>query len=311
MSDLSVVRPAEDARGIGRIIELLIWLVILPTAALLAVGILMMVFWQARLNLLFGILVVTLVGCLTTGAVLALVLLRREARLSSLQTDFVSKVSHELRTPLTSIRMFADMLEGENRSQSETRLCVETLQKETARLSERIERLLDWGRMEAGRRVYELQPESIDDVVADSLEAFESITAGQEDAVQTKLQPDLPRVRVDRGAMVDALLNLLVNAFKYSSEPREIKMEATADARNVRISVHDKGVGIPRSEHRRIFQKFYRVDERLSRDCEGSGLGLAIVRHVAQGHGGRIEVESSPGAGSTFTIVLPRCEERP
>ena len=164
--------------------------------------------------------------------------------------------------------------------------------------------------MEAGRRVYELQPGSIDDVVADALEAFESVTAGQEDVVKISIQPDLPRVRVDRGAMVDALLNLLVNAFKYSGEPREIKLEATADTRGVRVSVHDNGVGIPRSEHRRIFQKFYRVDERLSRDLEGSGLGLAIVRHVAQGHGGRIEVESSPGAGSTFTIVLPRVKER-
>jgi len=108
-----LVAGSEDhQRGFQRIVYLLIWLVIVPTALLLGLGILMLVFWQGLLNLLFGILVVTLVGCLVTGGVLALVFLRREANLSRLQIDFVSKVSHELRTPLTSIRMFVEMLQS-------------------------------------------------------------------------------------------------------------------------------------------------------------------------------------------------------
>ena len=111
---------------------------------------------------------------------------------------------------------------------------------------------------------------------------------------------------VDRGALVDAVINLLSNAHKYSSENEKIAVGASADSRTVRISVTDRGVGIPRREHRRIFQKFYRVDERLSRAVEGTGLGLAIVQHVAQAHGGRVEVDSAPGRGSTFTIVVPR-----
>ena len=106
--------------------------------------------------------------------------------------------------------------------------------------------------------------------------------------------------------MVDALVNLLSNAYKYTGDDKEITVRAAADARSVRIRVIDNGVGIPQREHRRIFEKFYRVDDRLSREVEGSGLGLPIVRHVAVAHGGRIEVESKRGIGSMFTIVLPR-----
>jgi two-component system phosphate regulon sensor histidine kinase PhoR len=105
--------------------------------------------------------------------------------------------------------------------------------------------------------------------------------------------------------MADALVNLLANAHKYSPPEAPIRVSASTEGRNLRIAVSDEGVGIPRREHRNIFKKFYRVDERLSSEAEGSGLGLAIVRHVVQGHGGRIEVESEPGMGSTFTIILP------
>lgn len=293
-------------RGFSHIVGLLVWLVILPTAILLALGILMLVFWQSRLNIPFGILVVLLVACLVVGVVLSLVLLRREAKLSRLQLDFVSKVSHELRTPLTSIRMFAEMLQADQaRDPQEMRLCLDVLQRETARLSNRIERLLDWGRMEAGRRTYDCHPESVESVVQEALEAFEITLVGQPQVVHVELQPDLPRVVVDRGAIVDALVNLLVNAYKYTPEGgRQIELRASCDRGKVRIAVADNGIGIPPREHRRIFEKFYRADERLSRQVEGSGLGLAIVRHVAVGHGGQVELRSEPGRGSTFTIVL-------
>jgi two-component system phosphate regulon sensor histidine kinase PhoR len=303
-----LVAGSDDyRRGFRHIVELVVWLVILPTAVLLVLGILMLVFWRSRLNIPFGILVVSLVACLVTGAVLVLVLLRREAKLSRLQLDFVSKVSHELRTPLTSIRMFAEMLQANQaRDQQEMRLCLDVLQRETARLSGRIERLLDWGRMEAGRRTYELRPETVEVIIKEALEAFEIALVGQCHPVRVELQPDLPLVVADRGAMVDALVNLLVNAHKYTpGEEKDIVLRASQVRDKVWIAVSDKGAGIPRREHRRIFEKFYRADERLSRDVGGSGLGLAIVRHVVQGHGGRVELESEPGKGSTFTIVLP------
>jgi len=305
-----LVAGGEDhKRGFRRIVVLLIWLVIVPSASLLALGILMLIFWRVpELNLVFGILVLALVGCLATGTVLSLVFLRREAKLSKLQTDFVSKVSHELRTPLTSIRMFAEMLQTTD-DPEQVRLCHDVLQRETARLSERIERLLDWGRMEAGRRVYHRRPTDVQTIVDKALAAFDTATIGRSQEVGVTLAPDLPQLLADDEALVDALVNLLSNAYKYTGDDKEITLGASADARHLRLWVSDNGPGIPRREQRRIFQKFYRMDDRLARDVEGSGLGLAIVRHVAHAHGGRIDVDSEDGGGSTFTIVLPTPRE--
>jgi two-component system phosphate regulon sensor histidine kinase PhoR len=293
--------------GFSRIVLSLVWLIITPSVILLVLGILMLVFNKANLNILFGILVVTLVALLATGTVLALVFVNREANLSKLQSDFVSKVSHELRTPLTSIRMFVETLQLKRvSSPQEVDACLDVLNRETARLTERIERLLDWGRMESGKRVYESKPERVEDIVAGALEAFDSSHVGRREEVKTELAKDIPPILVDRGALIDALVNLLSNAYKYSRERGKIRLMARADDKHVRLSVHDAGIGIARREHRRIFDKFYRSNELLSSDVEGSGLGLAIVRHVVHAHGGRVELESEVGKGSTFTIVLPR-----
>jgi two-component system phosphate regulon sensor histidine kinase PhoR len=304
-----LIHGAEDhQRGFRRIVVLLITLVIVPTALLFAIGILMLIFWQEGVNLLFGVLVVVLVAALVTGVVLALVFLRHEWKLSKLQTDFVSKVSHELRTPLTSIRMFTEMLENE-KDPERVSLYLSVLQKETSRLSDRIERLLDWGRMEAGRRIYERRPERVVDIVRGAIDAFDTAYLGQENRIGVEVPDDLPDVLADRAAMVDALLNLLSNAWKYSSGEKHVVIHASADPQHVRIAVKDNGQGIPRNEQRRIWQKFYRVDDRLSRAVEGSGLGLSIVRHVVLAHGGKIELHSEVDRGSTFTIVLPRPPE--
>jgi two-component system phosphate regulon sensor histidine kinase PhoR len=231
---------------------------------------------------------------------------RREAALSTLQADFVSKVSHELRTPLTSIRMFVETLQMKRvSSPAEVDACFDVLNRETARLTRRIERLLDWGRMEAGKRVYQTHLESVPDVVAAAVQEFDANHVGRSEVVALDIAPDLPLLKIDRSAFVDALVNLLTNAYKYSPERGKIKLRARADDRFVRIAVIDQGLGIARREHRRIFDKFYRANELLSSDVEGSGLGLAIVRHVVQAHGGRVELESELGKGSTFTLLVP------
>jgi two-component system, OmpR family, phosphate regulon sensor histidine kinase PhoR len=295
------------ARGFRRIVLFLVFLVIVPTALLLIVGITMLVFWQEELNLVFGILVVGLVGCLVAGAVVSLVFLRKEAKLSKLQLDFVSKVSHELRTPLTSIRMFVEMLQMKRlQSPEEIDVCLDVLAKESGRLTERIQRLLDWGRMESGRKVYDKRMEEPRVCVEEAADAFRAAHLGREVPLDLRIDPDLPKILADRSALVDAIVNLLTNAYKYTGEDKRIALSATADAKYVKFVVADNGIGIPLAEHRRIFEKFYRVDDRLSREVEGSGLGLAIVRHITNAHGGRILVESEPGKGSTFTLLLPR-----
>lgn len=291
--------------GYRRIVQLLVYLIIIPTVLLLSIGIILM-FVEGRINLLFGILTVSFVSVVITGIVLVLVFVRREANLSELQADFVSKVSHELRTPLTAIRLFAETLQRPDADLATREKCSSLLVAESERLTKMIERLLDWGRMEAGRKIYELRNEKVADILADVVRAFvphRELVGDLDFAVET--QPDIPDVVVDRAALVAAIVNLLSNAQKYGGTPPRVRLRVEATTEVVTISVTDNGVGIPRPEQRRIFEKFYRIDDRLSRTKEGSGLGLAIVKHVARAHRARVTVDSVEGQGSTFAFVLP------
>src|SRR3954465_3069158 len=161
------------ALGYRRIVQLLVYLVIVPGVLLSAVGVLLLVVGESSYNLLIGILVLSFTGTLVTGVILVWVFLARERNLSELQADFVSKVSHELRTPLTSIRMFTETLSMRRGDQAAEDRCIDALNKESARLQALIDRLLDWGRMEAGRRVYELSRHEVRSIVDEAIAAFE------------------------------------------------------------------------------------------------------------------------------------------
>jgi two-component system phosphate regulon sensor histidine kinase PhoR len=289
--------------GYRRIVQLLVYLVIIPTVLLLAVGIVLMVMGES-LSLLFGLLTVAGVGVMVTGIVLVLVFLRREANLSELQADFISKVSHELRTPLTSIRLFVETMERSRGKPETQEQCITALAQETERLTGLIERLLDWGRMEAGRKLYELKEENVREIVEEAIEACTPLHHSGIDFT-SEVDEGLPPVQADRLAMVMALTNLLSNAIKYGGSPPMVRVRAVRTEKGVAIEVTDNGPGIPRPEHRRIFDKFYRIDDRLSRTREGSGLGLAIVKHIARAHRARIMVDSEPDKGSTFRFILP------
>ncbi|HTM44528.1 MAG TPA: HAMP domain-containing sensor histidine kinase [Polyangiaceae bacterium] len=291
--------------GYRRIVLLLVWLLVVPTVLLLALGVALLFTGDASVNVLMGILVLAFSGAAVTGVILVWVFVRREANLSQLQSDFVSKVSHELRTPLTSIRLFSETLALRRGDADAERKCVEGLSRETARLQGLIDRLLDWGQMESGRRRYHMRHTDLYAIVDEAVAAFEPLREHRGVHIEVDLPPGLPVVLADRAAVSDALLNLLTNAHKYGGDPPRIKVTAAVRGHDVGIIVSDNGSGIPAREHKRIFQKFYRVDDRLSREREGSGLGLAIVHHVAKAHGGQVEVKSAPGAGSHFTLVLP------
>ena len=292
--------------GYRRIVQLLVYLVIIPTVLLLLVGIFLLFTGEAKLNVVFGILTVSFVALSATGIVLVLVFVRREANLSELQADFVSKVSHELRTPLTAIRLFAETIERAKQDEATVAKCLTLLTTETERLTRRIERLLDWGRMEAGRKLYDLRKEEVADIIDEAVQAFPAARLETGVELATEVDPTLPTVFADRHAMVDAIVNLLTNAHKYGGSPAKIRLRAQHAPKGwVAITVTDNGAGIPRSELRRIFEKFYRIDDRLSRRAEGSGLGLAIVKHVVRAHRAKVSVDSVAGEGSTFTIVLP------
>lgn len=294
-----------SALGYRRIVILLVSLVVVPSFLLLAVGVILLFIGEARVNLLMGILVMALSGIAATGVVLVWVFVRREANLSRLQSDFVSKVSHELRTPLTSIRLFAETLELRRGDTVAETKCIEGLRRESTRLQELIDRLLDWGRMESGNKEFVLRETDLRSIMATAVDAFEPVRERRNVELNVTLPPESLLVRADRGAVVDAIFNLLTNAYKYGGDPPIIDLSYEEGPKEVRITVRDNGSGIAPSEHSRIFQRFYRVDDRLSREREGSGLGLAIVKHVMKAHRGRVELTSSPSKGSIFALVLP------
>jgi two-component system, OmpR family, phosphate regulon sensor histidine kinase PhoR len=217
-------------------------------------------------------------------------------------------VSHELRTPLTSIRMFIEMLAlGRVKDEQQTQEVLTLLSRETERLSALIERVLDWARIESGRKAYQRAVVPVGALVDAAVSAFRAQRFDREVDLHVRVPAMLPPVNVDQEALAGALLNLLQNAFKYGGdeEPKRIELEVKGDGRWVSLSVQDHGPGISPRERKRIFERFYRVDNLLSRKTEGSGLGLAIAKRIVEAHGGRVSVHSVLGEGSRFTIQLP------
>jgi len=259
-----------------------------------------------RNRLLYGVLLGLFYLALAVGTAYTARALYREARLSRLKTDFVSLVSHELRTPLTSIRMFIDTLAlGRVQDEKEMKEILGMLSRETERLSAMIERVLDWSRIESGRKAYHRDAWEVKEVLDASLEALRAQRLNEPSRVEVQLQEGLPRLDVDRDAMAGAVLNLLQNAYKYSGEDQRIALRAVREPKGVAIEVADFGVGIAPRDRKRVFDRFYRVDNLLTRKTSGSGLGLAIARRIVEAHGGSISLRSEVGKGSTFTIHLP------
>jgi two-component system phosphate regulon sensor histidine kinase PhoR len=288
------------------VLPLIIGFVFVPAALMLTVGILILVYGSVARDYLFGALIVALVTTTIAGSAATLAVLKREARVAKLQTDFVNKVSHELRTPLTSIRMFVETLQlGRIQDPVRQREALEIVAEETQRLSGLINRLLDWARMESGRRTYQLDRQPLAPIIDAALQAFEPQRLHQPTEVVRNVAPRLPAVMADRQALTEAILNLLNNAFKYTGPEKRISLTAAVAGPTVTIAVSDNGPGIASRDQQRIFEKFYRARDPLARTIEGTGLGLAMVKHIVSGHGGRVAVSSEIGKGATFTITLP------
>ena len=253
--------------------------------------------WTAGLLLIAAL---ALVGTWVIGRAVS-----RELAVARLQSDFVAAVSHEFRTPLTSLRQLSEMLLDRPGTETEKRLeYYRALQRQTERLQGLVENLLDFGRMEAGTSPYRLQQLDACGFVREVVDQFraEAGTGG----ARIEVAPSSPViVRGDRDALANALWNLLDNAVKYSPANGPITVEVCATAMEAAIRVRDEGFGIPREEQREIFGKFVRGARARAERIRGTGIGLAIVRHVVSAHGGRIVVESAPGLGSTFSILLP------
>ncbi len=284
----------------------IITVAVVSTVVLSAVGITILVTQRSGWDIASGVLVIIFSLFMLAGMIVGLVALHRSSHERQLQTDFVSKVNHELRTPLASIRLFVDTLELGGMGEEEQRQCLAAISSETSRLTRLIERLLDWGRMESGRRVYELRPERVDTLVAEALAQMETQIRESGVTVRLELCDPVPAVRADRDAMVETLLNLMRNAVKYGGSGGVLIVRVRTEGKRAMVDVQDRGPGVPRAEARRIFDKFYRGSAaRDTRSLAGHGLGLAMARHVVKAHRGSIRLDSPEGEGACFIVELP------
>jgi len=231
---------------------------------------------------------------------------RRELHLAEMRSQFVSSVSHELKTPLTAIRMFAETLRMGRATGPEAQAeYLDTIVNESERLTRLLNNVLAFSKIEKGQRTYRFEPSSLAEVVSQTARTMHYPLAQKGIRLGIDIEDGLPAVRIDPDAIEQAILNLLVNAMQYSGESHEIQLRLLSQNGSAVIQVTDHGVGIPASEQSRIFEKFYRAPTPENKSIPGTGLGLTIVEHIAKAHGGRVEVQSAPGKGSTFSIYLP------
>ena len=268
---------------------------------------------QTVTRVVYIVLLVLFYVALIAGAILVGHALFQEARLSRLKTDFVSAVSHDLKTPMTSIRLFVETLAMGRTSKEETDECIRMLADETERLSTMIERILDWGRIESGRKIYHVRPVAPADLVGEALAVFRTHNRASgktfdENLLVIRMDNHLPEVLADPDAIANVLLNLLENAVKYAGADKPIEVCVEEQGKFVRFDVADRGKGVAKADRKRIFEQFYRADDLLSRRTEGTGLGLAIAKRVVGMHKGKLSVTSEVGKGSTFSFTLPKAE---
>ena len=240
------------------------------------------------------------------GVVLVLHDISDLRRLERVRRDFVANVSHELKTPLTAIQGFAETLLGGALDDAQnSRRFLEIIRDHAARLGRLTDDLLKLSQIEAGKLELDLRPVAVPDLIASCVETAR-LQGGQKDlALVIDSAPGLPPVRGDSARLREVLQNLLDNAVQYTPAGGRITVSAAAEDGGVVISVADTGIGIPKADQERIFERFYRVDAVRSREVGGTGLGLAIARHLVEAHGGRLTVESEVGRGSTFSVFLP------
>ncbi len=231
----------------------------------------------------------------------------RLRRLEIVRREFVANVSHELKTPITAIKGFLEtLLEGGAKDRGETLRFLEVVARQADRLNAIIEDLLTLSRLEqeeAGAQV-ELAVTAVQGSLQTALQACEPLARERGIPLTLDCAPDLV-VRLNGALLEQAVINLVNNALKYSEAGHPVAVSAARSDAGLEIRVADGGCGIAREHLPRLFERFYRVDRGRSRRQGGTGLGLAIVKHIVKVHGGTVGVESAPGEGSTFTIVIP------
>jgi len=259
-----------------------------------------------RANFFYGVLLTFIVALMLLGAFLMARDISRESETTRLKTEFVHNISHELKTPLTLIRLYGETLQRkEDLKKDERKEAYEIITKESERLSHLINNVLDFSRIEMGRKEFDFKKGSLVQIVRNTLESYRYHLEKKGFSIQKEIASDLPEMNFDGEAIASVLVNLLSNAMKFSPKIKEVIVKLFEDNGNAVLQVADKGVGISPKDTSRIFKRFYRVKNEIVSETRGSGLGLTLVKHIAEAHGGRIKVESEPGKGSIFSVILP------
>jgi signal transduction histidine kinase len=254
----------------------------------------------------YMLIVVIAVVMILAIAFLAALTVSRQIELRELRTTAVATVAHELRTPLASMRMLVDTLrEGRVRGEDQGREYLELIAKENDRLSRLAEDFLTFSRLERGKQQLKLEPVAPRVIVEQAIAGLRSRLEAPGCTFTYDVPGDLPPVRADRDALASIISNLLDNALKYTGDAKQIALWVRPARDTVVFAITDNGIGIDRTQMRRIFKPFQQVDDRLSRQGEGAGLGLAIVVKLVALHRGKLHVDSGVGSGTTFSVRIP------
>jgi two-component system, OmpR family, phosphate regulon sensor histidine kinase PhoR len=242
----------------------------------------------------------------TSGAVVVLHDITELRKLERVRRDFVANVSHEFRTPLTAIQGFAEtLLAGAiDDSQNRTRF-LEIILEHSRRLARLTEDLLVLSKMDAERLELEIRRLGVSQLIESCFETAQRRGAEKDLRISVSLPPNLPDIAGDRRRLAEVLQNLLDNAIQYTLPGGQIIVSAESAEKEIILTVSDTGIGIPKADQPRIFERFYRVDVARSREAGGTGLGLAIAKHLVEVHGGRLWVDSEIGQGSQFHFSVP------
>jgi two-component system, OmpR family, phosphate regulon sensor histidine kinase PhoR len=243
---------------------------------------------------------------LIIGVVIVFRNIKQEIEFAQVKSDFVSNVSHELRTPLALISMFAETLDmGRVRTEEKKKEYLRIISQETNRLSRIVNKILNFSRMEAGKRKYNFTAADINEIVSGVYETYKFHLQNNGFSFSYYPSEDLPQVEIDPEAASEALINLIDNAMKYSEETKDVSIHTGTDNGYIFIEVRDKGIGISDENQKKIFDKFFRVTSGLVHNTKGTGLGLTLVKHIMDAHKGDIEVKSKLWEGSSFKLKFP------
>jgi len=264
---------------------------------------------QKQLNVrrnVYILIVVIVMSVLFIGGFLVIRSTAKELELARLKSEFVSTVSHEFRTPLMSIRYLSEMLDtGRVRGEDKKKIYYGKINKESERLSRLIENMLDFSKIEAGMKKYKFEKLSVQEVIADVAQRFKEYVADKTVTLECDVPKSIPEISADKEAISRALFNLLDNAVKYSGARPYIFLRAGLDGDSVFLEVEDRGAGMDKDDHKKVFEKFYRSSDPAHKNIEGSGIGLTLVEHIAQAHGGDVRLKSELGKGTRVSIFLP------